>query len=116
MQVRATAAYDEVMWHLTRWLIRHLNNPSLLLRLVKQGGRLHAELANQIAFRMDKLAKMELHGKHDELNRIRSNAPDAIPDSRMRTLWGLLLAGQVKLDGQDFRSLQIGRAASNGMA
>ena len=94
---------DEVMWHLTRWLIRHLNNPSLLLRLVKQGGRLHAELANQIAFRMDKLAEMELHGKHDELNRIRSNAPDAIPDSRMRTLWGLLLAGQVKLDGQDFR-------------
>ena len=93
---------DEVMWHLTRWLIRHLNNPSLLLRLVKQGGRLHAELADQITFRMDELAEMELHGNHDKLNRIRSNAPDAVPDSRMRTLWGLLLAGQVKLGRQDF--------------
>ena len=95
--------YDEVMFHMTRWLIHHLNNPSLLLRLVKQGGRLHAELADRIASRMDELAEMELHGDHEKLNRIRSNAPDAIPDSRMRTLWGLLLAGQVKLDGQDFR-------------
>ena len=96
------SCHDKVMWHLTRWLIRHLNNPALLLRLVKQGGRLHKELADQIASHMDELAEMELHGKHDELNRIRSNAPDAIPDSRMRTLWGLLLAGQVKLDGKDF--------------
>ena len=94
--------YDKVMGHMARWLIRHLNDPSLLLRLVKQGGRLHEGLAVRIASRMDELAEMDLHGKHDELNRIRSNAPDAIPDSRMRTLWGLLLAGQVKLDRPDF--------------
>ena len=96
------SCHDKVMRHLTRWLIRHLNNPALLLWLVKQGGRLHKELAEQIASRMDELAEMELKGKHDELKRIRNNSPGAIPDSRMRTLWGVLLAGQVKLDGPDF--------------
>ena len=93
--------YDEVMWQLARWLTRHLNNPALLLWVVKRGGRLHPKLAGLIAHRMDELAELEHGGESEELDRIRSNAPDAIPDSRMRTLWGLLLAERVKLVGQD---------------
>ena len=88
--------YDKVMAQLVRWLIRHLNNPSLLLWLVKQGGRPHAELSGRIARCLDDA------GKQEELDRIRANAPDAIPDTRMRTLWGLFLTGRVTLPGEDF--------------
>ena len=93
--------YDKVMSHLARWLTRHLNNPALLLWLVKQGGMLHTQMAERIIQRMDKLADLEHAGNDEELDRIRNSAPYAIPDSRMRTLWGLLLAQRVELAGQD---------------
>ncbi|MXY40616.1 MAG: hypothetical protein F4Y62_12560 [Rhodospirillaceae bacterium] len=93
--------FDEVMWQLIRWLIRHLGNPALLLWLVKQGGRLHQDFADQIAHRISHLADLEHQGKDDELDRIRKDAPDAVPDPRMRTLWRLLLAGRVKSHGPD---------------
>ena len=112
---------DEVMWQLTRWLNRHLNNPALLLWLVKQGGRLHADWADRIAFRLEELSELEDRGDREELDRIRSNAPDAIPDSRMRTLWVLFLAQQVKVAGTGPGSLQVAepfreRRADNHLA
>ena len=54
----------------------------------------------QIATRLDELAELEHAGKLKELGHIRANAPDAIPDARMRTLWRLLLSGRVRLIGQ----------------
>ena len=93
--------YDKVMWHLARWLTRHLNNPDLLLWLVKQGGSLHTAMAEWIARRMNEVAALERRGEREELDRVRSNAPDAIPDARMRTLWSLILAERVKLVGQE---------------
>ena len=93
---------DAVMWQLTRWLIRHLGNPALLLWLVKQGGRLHSDFANRIVLRIAQLAELEDRGEHNELDRIRKDAPDAVPDPRMRTLWSLLLAGRVKLHDPDY--------------
>ncbi|MCY4003903.1 MAG: SIR2 family protein [Rhodospirillales bacterium] len=92
---------DGVMWQLARWLIRHLGNPALLLWLVKQGGRLHEGFAEQIASRMQQLAELEDRGESEKLYCIRKDAPDAVPDPRMRTLWGLMLAGRVKLIGPD---------------
>ena len=92
---------DKVMFWLAHWLTRHLNNPTLLLWLVKQGGRLHAELADRVKKRMEDLAALEHDEEHEELDRIRKSAPDAIPDARMRTLWRLLLSGGVKPVGQD---------------
>ena len=92
---------DRVMWQLTRWLNRHLGNPALLLWLVKQGGKLHAEFADRIAYRLDELARLEDRECGEELDRIRKDSPDAIPDKRMRTLWGLVLADRVKRLGPD---------------
>ena len=92
---------DEVMWQLTRWLNRHLNDPALLLWLVKQGGRLHTEWADRMAFRLEQLSELEARGEREQLDRIRRSAPNAIPDSRMRTLWGLFLSQRVKLPGPD---------------
>ena len=93
--------YDRVMLPFARWLTRHLNSSFLLLWLVKRGGRLHAELSERVARRLDELAALEDEGRIDDLSSIRANAPDAIPNASMRTLWRLLLAGRVKLVRQE---------------
>jgi hypothetical protein len=94
--------WDDVMRQLARWLIRHLDDPALLLWLVKQGGQLHDELASRIESRVGELAKLERDGNKDELDRIRGGAPNAIPRPAMRILWGLLLTGRVKSSIRDF--------------
>lgn len=94
--------WDEVMRHLSRWLVRHLDDPTLLLWLVKHGGQLHDELVWQIESRLDELAKLEREGNTEELALIRANAPNAIPGPPMRTLWRLLLSGRMKSSPHNF--------------
>jgi len=91
-----TSRWDEVMLHLARWLTRHLDDPKLLLWLVKRGGQLHDQLIWLIERRLEDLAKLERDGNADELARLRKNAPNAIPRPAMRTLWRLLLNGRIK--------------------
>ena len=94
--------WDEVMRQLARWLIRHLDDPALLLWLVKRGGQLHDDLIWWIEHRLDELAKLERDGNNAALARIREGAPNAIPGPLMRTLWRLLLTGRVKSRLRDF--------------
>lgn len=94
--------WDEVMRQLARWLIRHLDDPVLLLWLVKRGGQLHDHLVWWIEHRLDELAELKRDGNTAELARIRANAPKAIPGPLMRTLWRLLLTGRVKSRLRDF--------------
>jgi len=94
--------WDEVMLQLARWLVRHLDDPALLLWLVKRGGQLHDNLIWRIERRLDELAKLEREGNTVELARIREAAPYAIPGPPMRTLWRLLLTGRVKSWLRDF--------------
>ena len=94
--------WDELMRQLARWLIRHLDDPALLLWLVKRGGQLHDDLVWWIEHRLDELAKLERDGNTAELARIREGAPNAIPGPLMRTLWRLLLTGRVKSWLRDF--------------
>ena len=88
--------WDSVMRQLARWLMRHLDDPALLLRLTALGVPLHKDLAMLIEHRINKLAKFEEDEKTEKLARIRSNAPNAIPSQPMRRLWRLLLGGRVK--------------------
>ena len=94
--------WDEVMQQLARWLIRHLDDPDLLLWLVKRGGQLHDQLARLIEHRLDELATLEREGNTAEFARIRANAPKAIPGPLMRILWRLLLTGRIKSRLRDF--------------
>ena len=95
--------WDEVMWRLARWLTRHLDDPALLLQLVKLGGRLHENLARMIDNRIGELTAFEHDGKRGELDRIRANARNAIPRASMRTLWRLLLTDRVRAEDSDRR-------------
>ena len=96
--------WDNVMWNIARWLIRHLDDPNLLLWLVKQGGQLHSELIEHIRRTMDGLAKLESAGKTEKLEDIRAKAPNAIPRPAMRKLWDLVLTGRAK-SAEDDRGL-----------
>ena len=86
---------DDVMWHLARWLTRHLGNPELVFWLAERGGQLHPVFGRLIEDRLETLDELERDGKAEELARIRADAPNAIPGTAMRVLWRLLLANRV---------------------
>lgn len=88
--------WDSVMTHLACWLLRHLNNPKLVLWLAKRGGQLHEDFARRIEWRLKELASHVGAGGVEKLNEISASAPDAIPCERMLKLWRLLLTGRVK--------------------
>lgn len=91
-----SSRWDAVMFQLARWLLRHLDDPKLLIWVIKRGGQLHDQLVWLIERRLDELDKFASDGNTTELDRIRANAPNAIPRPAMRTLWRLLLNGHVR--------------------
>ena len=93
--------WDKVMESLAIWLVRHLNNPQLLLWLTERGGRLQNQLVQIVEGQLDRFAKLEREGNTTELDRIRASSPDAIPSPSMRILWRLLLTGRVKLSQEN---------------
>jgi len=98
--------WDAVMHHLACWLVRHLDDPVLFLWLVKHGGKLQAELAQVIEDQINHLARLERDNNQAELNRIRNNAPNAIPGQLMLKLWNLLLSERVKAPIKNVRYLR----------
>ena len=88
--------WDDVMFHLARWVVRHLNDPTLILWLTEQGAELHPRLARLIEHEVDRFAGLEREGKTTELNDIRAASPNAIPGPLMQILWRMLLTGRVK--------------------
>jgi hypothetical protein len=88
--------WDDVMFHLARWLVRHLDDPRLVIWIAERGGRLHDRWPWLIEHELDRFAALNREGKTSELDEIRLHAPKAIPGPLMRTLWRLLLSGRVK--------------------
>jgi SIR2-like domain len=93
--------WDDVMVNLASWLMRHLNNPQLLLWLTERGGRLQNQLVRMVEWKLDRFTKLVREGNITELANIQASSPDAIPSPPMRTLWRLLIAGRVKLSPKD---------------
>lgn len=93
--------WDAVMSQLARWLLRHLDDSKLLIWLIKRGGQLHNQLIWLIERRLDELDELASSNSIVELDRIRVNAPNAVPRPAMRTLWRLLLNGHVRSDLRD---------------
>ncbi|WP_017926893.1 anti-phage defense-associated sirtuin Dsr1 [Thioalkalivibrio sp. HL-Eb18] len=97
----AGSQWDDVMFHLARWLTRHLDDPRLILWIAQRGGQMHDRWPWLIEHELDRLASLERDGKTAELDEIRSQAPKAIPSPFMCTLWRLLLSGRVKSSWHD---------------
>ena len=92
----AYSQWDEVMFNLARWLVRHLNDPKLMLWLVQRGAHLNERFAWLIERELDRIATFEREGKAADLAALQANAPNAIPRDLMRILWRILLTGRVK--------------------
>lgn len=97
----AGAQWDNVMHHLARWLVRHMDDPRLIIWIAERGGQMHDSWLWLIEHELDRLASLESDGKTSELDEIRLHASKAIPGSLMRTLWRLLLSGRVKSSRRD---------------
>lgn len=93
--------WDGIMFHLARWLTRHLNNPKLILWVAKNGGCLHDQWTRLIRQRLRELEQLRTKGKQERLDEIHANAPNAIPEPAMRTLWRLALAKRLKPHTQE---------------
>ena len=91
--------WDPVMTELARWLLRHLDDPYLLLWLAEQGGRLHPKFKRMIDSRLNQLNKYEKEGNTAELERIRSSAPRAIPGETLLPIWRLFLTDRIRTSG-----------------
>ena len=88
--------WDDVMKYLARWLVRHLNDPELIIWLAQRGGQLHDHLKWMVNNELHVLDQLKHERKGSALDEIRKNAPNAIPSPQMRKLWGLLLSGQIR--------------------
>lgn len=97
----SVSQWDEVMFHLARWLTRHLGDPRLVLWIAEKGGRIHGSWTWLIEHELDRFASLERDGKNSELDEIRLHAPNAIPSSLMRTLWRLLICNRMKSPRRD---------------
>ena len=97
---------EKVIGQLTHWLIRHLNEPKLVLWIAETGRQINSKFRWQIERRIDCLAQLENEGKHYELNEIRRAAPNALPTPFMRILWRLILSGRLKMVGETFPLLR----------
>lgn len=84
------------MSNLIKWIIRHLNDPRLIVWIANRGGLLHEKLACEIENQLDHIHHLELEGNVAELENIRNNSPNAIPCQMMRIVWGMILNGQLK--------------------
>lgn len=93
--------WDDVMFHLARWLLRHLNDPRLVIWIAQRGGHMHNHWLRLIEERLDDLSSKESQGKATELDEILSQAPNAIPSLLMLTLWRMLLTKRVKFSSRD---------------
>lgn len=93
--------WDDVMFHLARWLLRHLDDPTLVIWIAQRGGQLHDRWLWLIEGELDRIASLERNGQVAELAEIRLHAPKSIPGPLMRILWRLLISGRVKTPWRD---------------
>ncbi|MDD3366416.1 MAG: SIR2 family protein, partial [Sphaerochaetaceae bacterium] len=91
---------DVSMTNISTWLTYHLNNPTLLLWIQKQGGVLHPTFRRKISNRLREIVILERNNNIEnkrKLNELKAKGSDTIPNSQMRMLWELMISGRFHL-------------------
>jgi len=104
--VSTNSDWDDVMEQLARWLIRHLDDPDLVLWIANKGGQLHERFIYLIEDRLELIERLVAEKNHDELQRIKTAAKNAIPGPLMKTIWRLVLGGRLS-SGASKRDLYL---------
>lgn len=86
---RGEVKLDEVVGALSRWMMRHLDNPELLSFFARKGGRLHSEVERLLRDHLEYSAQHEAEAVASVSLKTSHAAPPAI----MRALWEMLLGG-----------------------
>lgn len=92
----SVSQWDDVMFHIARWLVRYLDDPRLIIWIAECGGKMHDHWTWLIEHELDRFEALERDHKTSERDEILLHAPKAIPGPLMSTLWRLLLSGRVK--------------------
>lgn len=82
---------DRIMFQISRWFLRHLNDPTLAYWLTSYNGRLSERFKDLLE---RKLSELNALGE-DKVAELKVISPNAIPDDSMLTLWKMLLANRV---------------------
>lgn len=90
------ARWDKVMENLAQWLVRHINDPRLILWVVNNSSELHEEFIRIVSDWLNHIYELQLKNDQSELERLQAQAPNSVPDKLMKTLWSLLLNGHIK--------------------
>ena len=93
----ATSTFDDPMFHIARWLLRHLDDPQLILQIANLGSFLHPKFKWLIQNHFDRIDKLKLKENKDSLRKFEEDSPKAIPRDWLRVLWDLLLANRIKM-------------------
>ncbi len=97
----ADTKWDKVMSSLGRWLTYHLNNPDLVLFILKRGGRLHNQLRWLINREIEDQRKYRFEGNNTYFDELKTKSSDAVICKDMLLVWDLVLAGYCVQSGHD---------------
>lgn len=86
---------DQVMSYISQWLLRHLDDPELILWLASHGGHLSDNFAWALRRRLEEIAELEARNNAEEIDRFKADSPDGIPRPAMRKLWNLMLLSRI---------------------
>jgi hypothetical protein len=103
------------MFQLARWLVRHLDDPRLIIWIAERGGQMDSRWISLVDSELERLATLERDGKVSELDLIRLDAPKVCPiqrcelfgescsvaDSRPHCQGGCYIVGSSVLDVRD---------------
>jgi hypothetical protein len=89
--------WDDVMTHLGNWLARHLNNPDLVLFILKQGGILNSGFQWKISKEIEEQKRKQAEGDNEYFKNLKALSPDAVVSKDMLIVWSLVLAGYCEL-------------------
>lgn len=88
--------WDNVMFQLARWLLRHLNDARLILWVANHSSGLHDNFLNLLNQHFDDLNRKLTSENKEELNKILATIPNGFYDQFALKLWRLIINGRLK--------------------
>ncbi len=89
--------WDKVMEYLAVWFKHHLNNPDLLLFLLKSGGTIHSQLQRLINNEIEEQRTKRAIEDNNYFERREAHSLDSVISDKMMLVWELVLAGYCEL-------------------